>query len=120
MADELIIGPGDRLSVNGAGRPMRIPWDAELGLYEPSPDDPLWWLSFADTDLPAGSQFLGVVIVQAPTFAAAITRSHYLEINPGGQVAGSGGIPPRYVAPEWRDRLLTRTEAESIPKPEGL
>ena len=97
-----------------------LPWDAELGLYEPSPDDPLWWLSFADPDLPEGSQFLGVVILQAPTFPAAVTRSHVTGVNPGGEVAPMGPIPPGYIAPEWRGRLLTRAEAEAIPEPEGL
>jgi hypothetical protein len=106
----------DTLTVKAAGNPMRIPWDAELGIYEPAPDDPLWWLSFCDTDLPPGSQFLGVAICQAPTFPAAVTRSHVLGVNPGGQVASMGPIPPAAIAPEWRDRLLTRDEAESIPE----
>lgn len=91
---------------------MAMPWDAELGLYPPSSDDPLWWLSFTDPD-----QFLGVVIVQAPTLAAAITRSHKLGVNPGGQIAGTGAIPPGFIAETWRDRLLSRDEAGSIPDP---
>ena len=94
-----------------------LPWDAELGLYAPAPDDPLWWLSFADPDQPEDSQFLGVAIVQAPTFPAAITRSHALAVNPGGEVACMGPIPQEYIAAEWRDRLLTRAEAESVPEP---
>lgn len=114
-------GPGsDRLALNSAGRLMRIPWDAELGKYEPDPGDPLWWLSFCDPDAPEGSQFLGVAVVQAPTLPAAITRSHVLGVNPGGEVASMGPIPVGYIAGEWRDRLLTRDEAEAIPEPEGL
>lgn len=95
-----------------------LPWDAELGLYGPAPDDPLWWLSFADPDAPEGTQFLGVAIVQAPTFPAAVTRSHVLTVNPGGEVACMGPIPHEYVGPQWRDRLLTKAEAEAIPEPE--
>lgn len=100
--------------------PMRIPWDAELGRYEPAPDDPLFWLSFCDTGKPEGSQFLGVAIIQAPTFPAAITRSHVLNVNPGGQVASMGPIPAEYIGAEWRERLLTKPEAESIPEPPEL
>jgi hypothetical protein len=97
---------------------MSVPWDAELGLYEPADDDPLWWLSFCDTDRPPGTQFLGVAIVAAPTLAAAIVRAHKLGVNPGGQV-GSVELPAGAVAEQWRDRLLTRDEAESIPPPGG-
>lgn len=120
---EALLGLGigdDHYAINSAGRPMRIPWDAELGKYEPDPGDPLWWLSFCDTDRPAGSQFLGVAIVQAPTFAAAITRSHVIGANPGGEIASVGPIPAEFIAAEFRDRLLTKDEAEAIPEPEGL
>ena len=99
-----------------------------LGLFEPAPDDPLWWLSFCDTEKakrtprrkrkPGGPAFLGVVITQAPNLAAAITRSHTLGVNPGGEIGIKGPIPVRYIGPEWRDRLLTRDEAQSIPNPE--
>ena len=98
---------------------MKLPPDAVLGLIGPGPADPLWWLSFCDTDRRAGSQFLGVSIVQAPTFAAAITRSHVLGVNPGGEVASEGPLPAEFIAAEYRDRLLTRAEAEAIPEPEG-
>jgi hypothetical protein len=96
---------------------MKLPLDAALGLTEPEPDDPLWWLSFCDPSRPEGSRFLGVAIVQAPTFAAAITRSHVTGVNPGGEVASMGPIPAECIAAEWRGRLLTREEAESVPEP---
>jgi hypothetical protein len=89
----------------------QIPWDAELGLYAPAADDPLWWLSFADH-----GGFLGIAIVQAPTFPAAITRAHRLGVNPGGSVAGAE--IPGHIAPEWCDRLLTKAEAEAVPEPQ--
>lgn len=78
---------------------------------------PLWWLSFADPNLPAGTQFLGVVITQAATIEDAITGTHLLGINPGGQIGIMGPVPADLIAPEWRDRLLTKAEAESVPDP---
>lgn len=80
---------------------------------------PLWWLSFADPDLPEGSQFLGVVIAAAPDLAAAVTRTHLLAINPGGGIQIAGPLPAGCIAAEWHDRLLTKDEAESIPEPGG-
>lgn len=115
--DAVAVPGEDRHRLNGAGRVMHIPWTAELGFYEPAPGDPLWWLSFCDPDRPEGSQFLGVAIVQAPVFDAAVTRSHAIGVNPGGQVATCGPIDPEVISPEWRNRLLTRDEAESIPGP---
>lgn len=104
-----------------------LPVNAELGLYAPAEDDPLWWLSFCDPDKappeaeqrPGGPSFLGVVIVQAPTFAAAITRSHVLGVNPGGQVQGAGPLPESFIGAQYRDRLLSAAEAEAIPEPAG-
>ena len=78
---------------------------------------PLWYLSFCDPDAPEGSQFLGVAIVEAPTFLAAVTRSHVLGCNPGGQVASMGPIPAEGIAEEWRDRLLSKDEACQVPSP---
>lgn len=105
-----------------------IPLDAVLGYLEPEPDDPLWWLSFCDPDKapppeeqqPGGLSFLGAVITQAPTLAAAITRSHVLKVNPGGEIAIKGPIPARFIASEWRDRLLSATDIEAMPEPEEL
>lgn len=104
--------------------------DAILGLFEPAADDPLWWLSFCDPEKArrtplrkrksGGPAFLGVVITQAPNLAAAITRSHVLGVNPGGEIGIQGPIPARYIGTEWRDRLLTFADVEAIPQPEGL
>ena len=109
------------------GKP-KIPPDAVLGYFPPEPDDPLWWLSFCDPakapppelQRPGGPSFLGAVITQAPTLAAAITRSHVLKVNPGGQVKILGPIEPEYIAAEWRDRLLSAAEIDAMPEPEGL
>lgn len=84
-------------------------------------DPPFWWLSFCDTDKPAGSQFLGACLIQAPTFVAATLRAHELQINPRGEVASMGPIPADGLSDEyrsaWTNRLLTKEEAESIPDP---
>ena len=69
-----------------------------------------WGLSFADGQRPRGSQFLGVVIVRANSFIEAVQLTHRLGINPGGEVQGwewSNVVPGVF-----RDRLLTRAEAE--------
>lgn len=109
-------------------RTPRVPADAALGLIPPAADDPLWWLSFCDPDLappleeqrPGGPSFLGAVITQAPTLAAAVTRSHVLGVNPGGEIKIAGPMAAAFIAPEWRDRLLSQAEIEAIPEPDGL
>lgn len=102
-----------------------VPLDAALGLLPPEPDDPLWWLSFCDPALapppelqrPGGPSFLGAVITQAPTDLAAVTRSHMLGVNPGGEVKMIGPIPTEVIAPEWRDRLLSADEIDAMDEP---
>lgn len=111
-----------------SARKMSIPPDAILGCLEPGPDDPLWWLSFCDPakvpprelQRPGGPSFLGAVITQAPTMAAAITRSHVLKVNPGGEIKILGPIEARFIAAEYRDRLLSADEIDAMPEPEGL
>jgi hypothetical protein len=66
------------------------------------------WLSFCDANRPAGSQFLGGLIVRAPDFTTAIMRAHALGLNPGGEVRGA---PVNVPVPErWIERLLSREE----------
>ena len=80
----------------------------------PDPARPVWWwLSFADPTLPVGQQFLGVAIVPAPSFLAAVTVAHQLGCNPGGEVMG---FPCRVenVSLENRCRLLNETELRTI------
>lgn len=74
--------------------------------------DSWWWLSFADADLPKGSQFLGAAIVRAPGFAHAIAKTHALGINPGGEVQCVQYPPDVEPQPEHVDRLLSRREIE--------
>ncbi len=78
-----------------------------------------FWLSFADANLPEGSQFLGGAIVQAKDARATIVVAADAGCNPGG------GVQIQYVArnqpnavyvvlERWRDRLLTREQSEQI------
>jgi hypothetical protein len=71
-----------------------------------------WWLSFADPDKPKGSQFLGLVIIEADDPEGAIQEAHRKRINPGGEVAMTR-VPDDF-ALDMRDRLLTKAEAEEI------
>ena len=67
---------------------MADPTEAPLSTFEFQPlPNALWWLSFADGDLPKGQQFLGVCLVWAPAFPLAVMAAHVLGINPGGRGA---------------------------------
>ena len=73
----------------------------------------LWWISFADSNLPAGSQFLGVCIVHGFDLHDAIVRSHMARCNPGGSVRAAE-LPKetaRRVPKNRIDVLLSKTEA---------
>jgi hypothetical protein len=76
------------------------------------------WLSFCDAHLPAGSQFLGVAIVEVARegtdegrVRAAIEKAHLLGINPGGEVMAYE-CPPldEERARLYSDRLLQKEE----------
>lgn len=79
----------------------------------------IWWLSFADEHKPRGSQFLGVVIIHANDFIEAITESHMLNINPGGQCQGMLIARPdaiNLIDEGWKGRLLDKDECEALDK----
>lgn len=46
----------------------------------------LWYLSFADPQLPRGHQFLGVSVIEACSAVSAYEKSVLLKLNPGGEV----------------------------------
>jgi hypothetical protein len=71
------------------------------------------WLSFCDDELPKGSQFLGVCIVEAHNFVDAVRKAHALDINPGGEVRGVAfdGIE---VPPEYIEKLLDKQQLEKL------
>lgn len=52
-----------------------------------------YWLSFCDADKPKGSQFLGVVLVDAESLEDAVRACWKAGCNPGGEVA-SIELPP--------------------------
>ena len=80
---------------------------------------PLFYLSFADASLPKGSQFLGAAIVNALSFIEAVTVTHYLGINPGGEVQGYRVVNPHtgeYLAvpAQFIGKLLQRNEIDAL------
>jgi hypothetical protein len=78
----------------------------------------LWWLSFCDPDKPEGSQFLGVALVEGSDAVDAVKQAHRLQCNPGGEVCGvpaPDAIATR-IAPEWRDRLLSKQETIALDR----
>jgi hypothetical protein len=67
----------------------------------------IWWqMSFADPDLPEHQQWLGGINTEADCATDAITWTHILGINPGGEIRIIGyradGMDPDYI-----DRLIT-------------
>jgi len=81
--------------------------------------DDLWfYLSFADAD-----HFLGGAYVRGGSLVEAVTRSHVLGINPGGEVMSIGPIPEpalaEHVEVEDRERLLSKSELGPVFGVEG-
>lgn len=78
-----------------------------------------FWLSFADSTRPKSQQFLGVAIVSAMDISGALTVSHVLGINPGGEVAyievdeSVAGLLSFSLEP-YHDRLLPPSEAREL------
>jgi hypothetical protein len=79
----------------------------------------LFYLSFADSDLPKGEQFLGCLIMRASHMTEAVQASHALGLNPGGEVVGHpvkiqpgfGEVPEKYI-----ERLLTKEELSQMER----
>lgn len=70
-----------------------------------------WWLSFADPNRPRGTQFLGVIVIEAAGFIDAVDKTHAANINPGGEVRGEP-VEVHDIPEQYRNRLLTREETE--------
>lgn len=80
----------------------------------------LMWLSFCDDEKPKGSQFLGVIIIKASDVVDAVAKSHFLGINPGGEILAyelsdeaSAEIPENF-----RNRLLSKDELKKALRTE--
>lgn len=65
-----------------------------------------WWLSFCDSEKPPGAQFLGVAIVLAPNFFAAVHKAQMLGLNPGGEINGSRLTTTQTPDKKYQHRLL--------------
>lgn len=74
-----------------------------------------WWLSFADTRRPRGSQWLGMCVVQAHDLVAAIRVAWAQGLNPGGQVMSQDFDAVPAPPPAMLGRLITdRAELERL------
>jgi len=75
-----------------------------------------WWLSFCDSNLPKGEQFLGACIVRARGFISAIREAHKQGCNPGGEVEGLETRSDFRPLDGWTNRLLSRNECEEFDR----
>lgn len=74
-----------------------------------------YWLSFCDTDKPAGKAFLGVAIVEADDLETAVSEAWDKEVNPGGEVLAMK-LPSEvdHIVLGNVNRLLSASEAENL------
>ena len=70
----------------------------------------MFWLSFADPNLPKGAQFLGASIIRASHFLEAVKVAHALGINPGGECKGVLVPVEMKIPGKWVERLLNKEE----------
>ena len=75
-----------------------------------------WWLSFADPDLPKGSQLLGAAIVEASDFAGAVAQAHSRGCNPGGDCLGAEleDELAQNLRPDEANVLMTREQIDEL------
>lgn len=77
----------------------------------------LHWLSFCDPELPNGSQFWGVCIIDQADFCLAIRAANFLEINPGGEVQGVSFDGDKLKVPEkYMNKLMQMPEISELEK----
>lgn len=83
--------------------------------------EPWWWLSFADPDLPKGSQFLGACIVRGtepmmaqPRSTDPVPEAWRQGCNPGGQVSMYRVPDDRPPPLKWCNRLLTYADTIAL------
>ncbi len=74
----------------------------------------VWYLSFADTGRPEGTQWLGACYVNGINIVDAARAAHALGCNPGGQIMG-GELPDEIVIPEkWVGKLLNEDGLQAV------
>jgi len=71
-----------------------------------------WWLSFADPERPKGTQFLGVIVIEAASFEEAILKTWALKLDPGGEVMGYEMDEREQLDEKYHNRLLSAKELE--------
>lgn len=73
-----------------------------------------WWLSFADSRLPEGEQFLGVLILPGRSVTEVVRLSHIIGENPGGeiQIAEIPEIPSVPILIQHTFKLLNKDDLE--------
>ncbi len=70
-------------------------------------------MSFSDPERPVGSKFLGVVIIEAESEAAALAQAAAAGVHPPGEASFEEMIeplPPR----DWFNRLLNGKESRDV------
>lgn len=74
----------------------------------------IFYMSFADPERPAGTQWLGACVVEADTFIDAVAHARKVGCNPGGEVMGGEVPEERRPSPEFFDRLLTLDDVKAM------
>jgi hypothetical protein len=75
-----------------------------------------WYLSFADGARPTGEQFLGAIICIAPSFEVAVQWTHWVKLNPGGEVQGLEVLHDEEALKPWMGRLLSRADLDELDR----
>ena len=76
-----------------------------------------YYMSFANPNLPKGSQFLGALIIDGYNPSHAISRSWLLKLNPGGEIAFAQldeDFSPDTCAPELKKYIRTFVPREIV------
>lgn len=106
-------GPIPYWHVKAAYRVGNLEGQGGYRIIEQAPEPDWFYMSFVD---PAEDKFLGGLYVQGNTIEAALTRSHLLGLNPGGEIQTVGPIThariKEHVPPDQWERLLTKAEVE--------
>lgn len=106
-------GPIPYWYVRAAYRIGNLDGQGGYRIIEQAPESDWFYMSFVD---PEPDEFLGGIYVKGNTLGEALTRSHLLGINPGGEAHTIGPITHarivQHVPEEQRERLLSKAEIE--------
>ena len=76
----------------------------------------VWYMSFADADLPEGSQWLGACLVKARGLATATVEAHQRGCNPGGEIMAAPMQADFEIPDKWMNRLLSRDDLSAMDR----